>query len=260
MRRDAGFKTEWAVREKRARPTERGFTLIELLAAIAIIVILAALLMSGISTLMETSRRTTCMAHMRQVAGLITQYSTDNSNRLLPAVSGKTDRMDEDAWYELLDTSGVLPGNPDNPNNKGSELWGGKMNSVMACPSRPQPPYPFWVGGRHALHYTVNQNPGFLNRVNTTTGPWPTLAQIKQLRRTFLLAESSFFLGYPDGQNLVYPHPHTGSDVANGQGMNLVFYDGHAEYFKGRLPVLPGGDFTSIRYDQLSPDQSFPWY
>jgi prepilin-type N-terminal cleavage/methylation domain-containing protein len=244
----------------RGKNAARGVTLTEILVVLVIIAVLAALLFPAVTFFREKGNQTACLAHMRQLAAIILQYSTDNNNRVLPAASGQTDLMNEETWYEILDTSGLLPGNPNNPLNTGKSLWGGDKKGIMACPSRFSPPYPYWIGAKHALHYSVNQHPGFFNRANTTSGSWPTLFQVAKPARTFLLAESSFVIAYPDGENLAYPHPRNGKDLKEGAGMNLVFYDGHSEYFKGKLPVLPGVDFTKIPYESIAPENSFPWY
>ncbi len=249
-------KIHW--RRKR-NPSTQAVTLIELLVVVAIIAILAALLIPMTNSMQEKARQASCLAHMKEMAGIISQYSAENDNRILPAVSGNNANMNDEAWYEELDEKGYLPGSPHaTAGLNQATVW--SMRSIMACPARENPPSPYWVGGRHALHFTANQHPGFFNRVNTAAGAWPTLARIAKPSRTFLLAESSFFVAYPDGENLVYPHPKKGRTPEEGNGMNLVFYDGHAEFFKGRLPVLPGGDFSVINYEQLSPEDSFPWY
>jgi len=238
----------------------RAFTVLELLVSVMIVAILAALLVSGLGFIGSKQKQVVCMAHMRQLAATILMYSADHQSRLLPAVTGATAAMNSTPWYYILDTEGILPGNPKNPDNKGKALWGGERNSIMACPSRPDAPHPVWVGGKHDLHYCLNQNPGFFNRVNTSAGPWPTLASVKAPGRTFLLAEASNYLGYPDGKYFVYPHPHSGSDIQNGGGMNVVFFDGHGEYFKGRFPTLPGLNEASVRYGQITPEESFPFF
>lgn len=243
--------------EKKSRSSSNAFTLLEMLVVVAIILLLAALLIPGMNMMKESANQTACLSHMKQVAAVINQYSADNNSRLLPAASGANNWMNDNVWYELLDESGLLPADPSKNQGDG---WGGKKNSIMSCPSRDAPPYPYTMGGKFALHFTVNQNPGFLNRVNTTVGNWSTLAKIARPSRTFMLAESTFVLGYPDGENLAYPHPRNGKPIGEGGGMNLVFYDGHAESFKGRLPVLPGSDYAHIPYDQISPENSFPWF
>ena len=167
--------------------------------------------------------------------------------------------MNDRTWYEELDEIGMLPGSPFAVPKTGPD-WAGAKNSIMACPSRNEPPYPHRVGGRHAIHYTVNQNPGFLNRVNTSEGNWPTLSAIAKPSRTFLLGEVTGMIGYPDGENFVYPHPRKGEDLRNGKAMNLVFYDGHAEYFRGKLPALPGANYSVVPYESVPPEASFPWF
>lgn len=236
-----------------------GFTLLELLAVIGIVILLAALLFPAISSFQESGRRNTCLSHMRQVANIIMQYSADNANRVLPAASGANAWMNDNLWYELLDADGYLPANPNNQETKG-DVWSGKRNGVMSCPSRDSAPFSYWAAQKHDLHYSLNQHPGFYNRVNTSAGSWATMAKIPKPSRAFMLAEASFPIGYPNGDNLVYPHPRKGKPVAEGEGMNLVFFDGHAEYYKGRIPNLWSGDYGQIPYENIAPEDSFPWY
>lgn len=251
------MKTPLATRWARAR---RGFSLVELLVVIGIVLVLSALIFPAMSRLREKGSETTCVSHMRKLASIIMQYSAENNMRLLPAASGQNAGMNDKIWYMDLADAGFIAGNPAVMNNQGLEIWGGNRNSFMACPSRKEPPYPYWMGGKHALHYTVNQHPGFFNRVNTLSGAWPTLAWIKNPSRTFLLAEVSSSIGYSTGDNLAYPHPRPMGDLKDGESMNLVFYDGHAEKYKGKLPVLPGANYSVVPYAQVEPEKSFPWY
>lgn len=231
------------------------FTLIELLVVVGIITLLAALLFPVASSFKESGNRSACLAHMRQVGSMVLQFSADNGNKVLPAVSGANAWMNDNLWYEMLDAEDVLVANP----RKG-ETWSGKKNGVMSCPSRDSAPFSYWMGGKHALHYSMNQHPGFFNRVNTSSGGWPTLASVTKPSRTFMLAESSFPVAYANGDYLVYPHARKGGKEEDGEGMNLVFYDGHGEYYKGRLPKLWVGDYGQVPYDTIAPEDSFPWY
>ncbi len=231
------------------------FTLIELLVVVGIITILAAILFPVAGSFKESGNRTTCLAHMRQVGSMVLQFSADNGNKILPAVSGANAWMNDNLWYEMMDADDSLVANP-----KKGDTWSGKKNGVMSCPSRDSAPFSYWMGGKHALHYSLNQHPGFFNRVNTSSGGWPTLASIKNPGRTFMLAESSFPVAYANGDYLVYPHARKGGKEEDGEGMNLVFYDGHGEYYKGRLPKLWVGDYGQVPYDTIAPEDSFPWY
>lgn len=238
------------------RHVRGGFTLLELLAVVGIILVLAALMVPAVGSIKEAGKRNVCMAHMREVSNIVLRYSADHGNRILPVASGANAWMNDNVWYELLDAGGYLIADP----AKGGECWSGKRNGIMSCPSRDAAAFSYWSTQRHDLHYCLNQHPGFLNRVNTSEGGWPTLAKIPHPSRAFMLAEATFPVGYPNGDNLVYPHPRKGRDLAEGGGMNLVFYDGHAEYFKGRIPNLWPGDFDQVPYETIAPEDSFPWF
>lgn len=236
------------------------FSLLELVIVIGIIVVLSALLFSAMRSIRERGNEATCLAHMRKLSVIVMQYSAENNSRLLPAASGASASVNDKVWYMILSEAGYIEGDPLKVNNAGRETWAGLRNSFMACPNRSEAPSAYWIKwGKHDLHYSVNQNPGFMNRVNTSTGPRPTLGRIANPGRTFLLAESTYALVYPNGDYAAYPHPRPSGDLSQGQGMNLIFYDGHAEKLKSRMPVLPG-TFVSVPYDTLSPEQSFPWW
>src|SRR5690349_10257584 len=57
----------------------RGFTLVELLVVIAIIGVLIALLLPAVQAARESSRRTQCSDHLRQVGVAIQNYITTNN-------------------------------------------------------------------------------------------------------------------------------------------------------------------------------------
>jgi prepilin-type N-terminal cleavage/methylation domain-containing protein len=58
---------------------KRGFTLIELLVVIAIIAILAALLFPFFGTAKEHARQTKCCQNLKQLAGAMMMYASDNN-------------------------------------------------------------------------------------------------------------------------------------------------------------------------------------
>jgi prepilin-type N-terminal cleavage/methylation domain-containing protein/prepilin-type processing-associated H-X9-DG protein len=64
-------------------PAREGFTLIELLTVVAIICILAALLFPAAASVMETTRKTRCVANERNLGAGCLLYAADNSG-LLP--------------------------------------------------------------------------------------------------------------------------------------------------------------------------------
>ncbi len=239
---------------------EKAVTLTEMLIVLVIVGVLAIIGFLGAGSLADKAQQTTCLSRMREVGMIVLRYSMENQQRVLPTVSGPNAFMNDVPWYAILDEQGLLPGNANNPRNVGEILWGGRRDSIMSCPTRPDVPNPTWVAKTHDLHFALNHHPGFLNRVNTTRGNWKRLTDIKHPGRTFLLAEAKTFLAYNDGTNFVYPHPSKRSDPYDGKGMNLFFFDGHSEYYQGRLPVLPGADFGAVPYAQIPPEKSFPHF
>src|SRR5213594_758789 len=71
-----------------------GFTLIELLVVMAIIVIMAALLLSALGQSKEHGRSTVCKNNMRQLALGFLMYAEDN-NEVLPWPGGTPDRAND---------------------------------------------------------------------------------------------------------------------------------------------------------------------
>jgi prepilin-type N-terminal cleavage/methylation domain-containing protein/prepilin-type processing-associated H-X9-DG protein len=67
-----------------AWPGSRGFSLIELLVVIAILVILASLLLPGLSGAKETARRIKCINNIRQLGITWHVYIDDHEGRLVP--------------------------------------------------------------------------------------------------------------------------------------------------------------------------------
>ena len=75
-----------------------GFTLIELLVVMAVIVIMAALLLSALSQTKEHGRSTVCKNNMRQLALGFLMYAEEN-NEALPWPGGAPDRANSNPNY-----------------------------------------------------------------------------------------------------------------------------------------------------------------
>jgi prepilin-type N-terminal cleavage/methylation domain-containing protein len=240
------------------RSTGRGFSLIELLVVVTVLGILVALLFPAYKSVVAHAKQAQCLGHMRQLGGLILQYSTDNNGNLLPSLAD-TSSSGGTPWYSLLDSSGLLIGKPAAPGT-----WNNQRNSIMTCPARQD--VPLWSGNSAGatLHYGMNQFPGFLNRTGkdgtvyatqyASKYGYPKIARIIQPHRTMLIGEitQTYNVQTTESDKNMYPHPELRS------GMNLIFYDGHGEYFKGVLPDL--GAATSIKASDWEPEQSFPFF
>jgi len=235
-----------------------GFTLIELLVTLLATALLASLIFSVSSSVLAQSRQAQCLAHMRQLGAVLLQYPADNNGSLIPALAD-TSSSGGTPWYSILDTLGVLPGKPTT-----AGTWNGRKNSIMVCPARKDAP--LWNGNSAGatLHFGMNQFPGFLNRTGKAGTAYeaqygarygsPKLARIVQPGRTMLIGEvtQTYNVQTTESDKNAYMHPQVGA------GMNLIFYDGHGEYFKGRLPDL--GATTSIKASDWTPEQSFPFF
>jgi len=68
------------------------FTLVEVLGALAIVVVLAVLLISGITRAVETAQRSGCQARMRNIHIAVSSYASDHNNCLPAALA------DSQAW------------------------------------------------------------------------------------------------------------------------------------------------------------------
>lgn len=203
---------------------ESAFTLIELLVVITIIAILATLGFSVSSTMMEKGRSASCLSNLRQLGTVALSFSADHDNMLLPVVQYKTHVGGSGAtWISMLVEQGYLP----------KEEWTGLPRSIMRCPSRDNNPQYFGP----KLHYGLNMYPGFTNTAldtPTVQTPLARLSRIDRPSKTFLFGEvqNNYWLNR-DGSRAANIYPHN-------EGQNLVFVDGHAEYYQGLLTLEPG--------------------
>ena len=68
-----------------ATKNHRGMTLVEILTVIGIIVILLAILLPGLGTVNRTAQQVTSENNLRQIFMLMTEYSTDNREFIVPS-------------------------------------------------------------------------------------------------------------------------------------------------------------------------------
>lgn len=218
---------------------EAGFTLVEMMVVIAIIGILAALLLTAISSAKRKSQRTACTNHLRQINLGIRMYS-DDSNDVSPspgsAASSTNFATLYSAYKQLM------------KNYVGVKGASSSQDKLFACPADTFYPNHIFTDDnapteyvQQGLHetsyvdfssYSFNGGDGRIEAVGTNgvtiTRPGlgnVKLSAVKHPSRTVLIAEASAFAPWSWHE----PSPRLIFDDAK----NMVsFVDGHVSYIK----------------------------
>ena len=236
--------------QKRQNPSSR-FTLIELLVVIAIIAILAAMLMPALQQSRETAKKIKCAANIKQVGMSFLNYAADFKG-MAPAhhyayfIGGSS--SDRKNWVAFMrDMLNYIPKDkgPGTPSN----------SSVLSCPSglelkkgddvsthiglTGQMSSPK-AGGGYYKAYATNASRGAGKR----TWSFDTLGayvKVETIDRPARIAQVG------DASQHDYHIARIAEDLAeldafrHSNGLNLGFWDGHAEYAPhGKFKVIPG--------------------
>jgi prepilin-type N-terminal cleavage/methylation domain-containing protein/prepilin-type processing-associated H-X9-DG protein len=203
----------------------RAFTLIELLVTIAIIGVLAALATGVAVKVGESSKRTACLSNLRQWGSALQLYVADH-NGFMPR-RGQGVRMvaqfnrPEDWFNALPPYMGAKPLRQMMAEKSGPQPG---ERSVFVCPAAPKPQ----KGSNVFLSYGMNMSLSQWNQ------PMPENAFALSNPATLVFMADSpggFASTIPSGTGYSVPGRHGGSAC-------VVFCDGHAQSFKGRIPWL----------------------
>lgn len=216
-----------------------GFTLIELLVVIGIIAVLMVLVLGGMRTLKERQEAAVCASNLRQMYLFMQIYAGEHDGYLPRALGAPRPNGSRPSWFNTLEEAGLFP-------VYGPEGWSGKERSVARCPAREDKAAHTKkiVPSAGYFHYGMNNCPGGLD---TVSGPVKLVA-IEAPSKTLLIADSDaqLWVGRIKGEPLKVNHvayPHR-------DGVNLVFADGHGEWFHDPLPEITSG---------VNPPP-FPWW
>ncbi|MCC6909953.1 MAG: DUF1559 domain-containing protein [Phycisphaerales bacterium] len=251
------------------RTSGRGFTLIELLVVISIIALLIALLLPGLATARDASRRAQCLSQFRQIGHAMMIYASDE-NDFVPREGNEVATQERQggwttvshvtwamAFRKYLAPRNEYLGNYHNPPPSRCDKW---VNARQAyqCPSHPN--------RNHNISYIINglrfDRPGVVNEGNATHGNGRYAHQIEKALFASSLVyitefeddESNYFYnvmynqswpsngdrgpaGWLDTWRAVHitgQYQGTGGRRINNKrhktGSNVLYLDGHAEY------------------------------
>ena len=209
------------------RDPRRGFTLIELLVVIAIIAILAAILFPVFAKARENARKSSCLSNGRQLGTALMQYCQDY-DEILPYGTFE-------APASAYSFQKLLPYM--------------KNESIFACPSNKSV-----VTGFFADSYGPARTLAHGWGVDQYHYPYRSIYQAPMsLAQISRVAESAVFF---EKTNAVTTMPYVYCPIHNlplatqvadrhNDGLNVVFYDGHAKWMK-KEAVISGPNVARL--------------
>jgi len=265
----------------------RGFTLIELLVVIAIIAILLAILMPALNRVKEQGKRAGCLANLRQLQLAWGMYADENDDRIVNGeASGSGNGMasvptsgihaGEQWWVGGDCASGYMAGDKLPPNVQLNAIKAGalypytKSVKLYRCPTG--------VRGENRT-YTITDAMNGLRRDGTFSG-----SVGKRVDRTVLWVKRRAEISVPGPANRIvfldegritpdsYATHYMNERwwdppfVRHGDGTNVSFADGHADYWKymgtktletGKLAAVSGLNASSLHQMQPVSEEDY---
>ncbi|MHC4116718.1 MAG: prepilin-type N-terminal cleavage/methylation domain-containing protein [Planctomycetota bacterium] len=260
----------------------KGFTLIELLVVIAIIAILMAILMPTLKRAKEQGRRAVCLSNLKQLQLAWSMYADENDDKIVngeaangsdgaaPMPGPSHARHPREQWWTGDDVADFWAGTSHPPEVQKRAIRAGalwpytKKETLYRCPTG--------VSGEMRT-YTITDAMNGLRRSGTYNGNVG-----KRVGRTVLWvkkrsdivspgpAQRIVFLDEgritPDSYATHYENERWWDPpfVRHGDGTNVSFADGHADYWKfmgaktletGKQAAVPGLDAHSLH--QMTP-------
>lgn len=231
------------------------FTLIELLVVIAIIAILAALLLPALSRAKDRGARIACLSNLRQLSACWHLYAVDNGD-VLPPNNSVADVMSGNflaagaSWCTNITRFDVDPIGIKNgllfPYNQSLPIYKCPADrSFVETRAGAKLSQPRWRS--YNMSQSINGWPEFEGSLSAWIPSFKKLTDIRTPPPTQLMTfldvhEDSIFdslFGMPTRQ--FWGDTRHWWDIPasrHNQGANLSFADGHAEYWKWRVPKV----------------------
>jgi len=227
----------------------RAFTLIELLVVIAVIAVLMAILMPALNRAREQGKRAVCLSTLKQLTLAWVLYADDNDGKIVNGAAGgynDTNRHPNEhpwvgrCWSQTYQQGDQMPEIQQEEAIKDGALWPyAQALKLYSCPTS--------LRGEllsFGIVHSMNGNPP--PGTHTDSSPWgPKTVDgvplwVKNRNKIYRPAPAQRAVFIDEGwatsfSYAVYYELETWWDdptVRHGNGTNLGFADGHAEYWK----------------------------
>jgi prepilin-type processing-associated H-X9-DG protein/prepilin-type N-terminal cleavage/methylation domain-containing protein len=199
--------------------TQKGFTIVELLAVLAVIIILTSLLIPAILKGREMARSGRCMANLKQIIQAVRLYVEEEPSGRLPGWTG--------AWDDFKQLMPLLV--PYLGQAASGSYQNGELN-IFRCPSN------------HYEGWLVNRVDSYGNRIDYEYNGQLN-NQVAQTK-----------IANPEWVSVLYDWPVDPAppvEKIHRGGSNVVFYDGHVQWFSRDEMMKPHSpDYDASRkYD-----------